>query len=120
MTRTSGVDFKYIDMKEREFLNIYIPALKKALENKNSIDGNNIPSPDWYIENEILRKETDLYIEKNINKYNNLFDSVGIYFDAISHGFETIDNLTLKEVKQNILNEVKKLESYPDGASMSK
>ncbi len=98
-------------MKEKEFFRIYIPALEKALLEDNINYGFSVLAPDWYIEDEDIRKEIYLFEETYFENYKDLFQNVALYFDAKSHGFNKINGILVskfKEVLHEIISEYKK------------
>ena len=112
MTKTFGADFNKLNivfiMNEKDFFTNYIPALDKALSYDNINDEFSVKSPNWYIKDQKLRNQMDLFEDKNFNKYKKLFDSVSIYFDAKSHGFEKVENIEIDKYKTIILDEMNK------------
>ncbi len=93
-------------MSEQDFFSIYLPALEKALANDHVNHGFNVLGPDWYIENKTMRKKIDAFEEKNFEKYQALFESISLYFDAKSHNFDEINGIKTSEYKSRLIHQI--------------
>ncbi|MCI3939450.1 hypothetical protein MQX03_19940 [Chryseobacterium aahli] len=90
----------YNIMELIQFYTYYIPALEKAL------DEDNINKPMYDIKDPTQFLVGDYEIIKNIDFFldissgENIFlDTVAYYFDAISHGFLSINNTSVHDMK---------------------
>lgn len=93
-------------MKKKEFYQYYIPALIKAFENDFFHEDFFIKSPEQYFDySASVVKELDKYIDSNSGK-DDFLDNVAYYFDAKSHNFKKINNITLNEFKYEIQKEI--------------
>ncbi len=98
-------------MDRIEFYSYYIPALNKALEAlKIELHREFISGPELFLEapNSILM-EIDNYIDNNSGK-DEFLDLVGYYFDAITHGFTSIDGEDIEKCRLKI---IKMIDEYP-------
>lgn len=96
-------------MTDREFFQIFIPALKKAINVENL---NNFQSigPDWFIEEKEVLKEIDSYEKKNYPRFELFFDLVGKYMDLRSHNFDLSNSEELYSIHKNLCTEINKIE----------
>lgn len=88
-------------MKEKEFFINYIPALEASLAFKMMHDFD-VKGPDWFIKDDELRTELDLFEQENYEKHKSLFDMVAYYLDARAHNFKEIDGVSVEEHKQKL------------------
>ncbi|MEM6516642.1 MAG: hypothetical protein AAF688_10705 [Bacteroidota bacterium] len=86
-------------MREETFFKIYLPALEEALLKDYINYGYNVAGPDWYIKDEKTRREIYLFEENNFENFKDLFESVALYFDALSHNFEEIKGTDIHQFK---------------------
>lgn len=93
-------------MKKKEFFKVYIWALEKALENDNINHGYMVSGPEWYIDDQDLRNQMDLFEESNFERYRSLFEKVAIYFDAKSHYFNEIGQINIEKYKDILQKEI--------------
>ena len=89
-------------MIEKEvFWLIYKPALRQALsEDKNNF-GFYVKGPDEFIPIDLI-PDIEIYIERD-KENESFFNLVEYYFDALSHGFTTIDGIMINEIKHKLL-----------------
>lgn len=92
-------------MNDQEFFKHYIPALETSLafESKEDFD---VKGPDWFVEDEQIRNELDLFEQKNYERYKTLFDIVAYYLDARAHNFNEIDGVSLSDYKKKLELEI--------------
>lgn len=91
-------------MQTNTFLNYYLKALYKALENDHVNYGFLVKSPSWYYPED----NKDLYYELMTFEDTHyleipLLEKVGVYFDAKSHGFDKIDNIDINDYREKII-----------------
>ncbi|WP_080779089.1 hypothetical protein [Chryseobacterium phocaeense] len=89
-------------MKEKDFYNIYIPALEKALENDNINYEFYVKSPEDYLDDDLSKKISN-YLEENESSFT---EKVSYYFDAKSHNFPSILNINIEDYKANLIREM--------------
>ncbi len=92
-------------MDDRDFFKNYIPALEIAL----SFEGNipfSVKGPDWFIDDDKLRHELDLFEQSNFDKHEKLFQMVALYFDAWDHNFGEIDGVSIADYKKQLEAEI--------------
>lgn len=92
-------------MNDENFFKNYIPALEASLafESKEDFDAK---GPDWFVEDDQVRDELDLFEQKNYERYKSLFDMVAYYLDARAHNFNEIDGIILSEYKKKLEAEI--------------
>ena len=102
MIKGFGIGFgKNKIMKERDFFEVYIPALELALSNDSHNLVFHVRSPEFYIDKKHLQ-DVDTFIE-NHSHYSHFFDMVAYFFDAKSHYFESINGENIDSYKRKIL-----------------
>ena len=89
-------------MTESDFFKFYLPALEKALEIENTRKGFDVLGPSWFISDNTMRESLDLFEQSNFINHKYLFESVALYFDAVSHGFQEVNGLSLEQFKTNL------------------
>ncbi|MDR1056005.1 MAG: hypothetical protein LBL90_09360 [Prevotellaceae bacterium] len=95
-------------MEEFEFFKLYIPALEKALSNKETNNELSAKGPDWWYP-DAKYNDMDSFETKNINKYS-IFEKAALYFDAKAHNFKKINGVDIslyKEIIIGLINEYK-------------
>jgi hypothetical protein len=93
-------------MEDKLFFKYYLPALELSLACENNLVDFSVNGPDWFIEDDVIRNEIDLFEQNNFEKYHSFFQMIANYLDARAHNFETIDNMNLHQVKEKIANEI--------------
>ena len=88
-------------MNEKTFFVNYIPALEASLAFKTMYDFD-VKGPDWFIEDDELRNELDLFEQKNYEQHKSLFDMVAYYLDARAHNFKEIEGVSIEEYKERL------------------
>lgn len=99
------------DMNKDRFYELYLPAVIKAINLEKADSEFNVLGPEHFLEgseDEIL--ELELYIDNNSGK-DKLLDSIGYYFDAISHNFKEIDGVLIKDYKKKLMESIKNYKS---------
>jgi hypothetical protein len=92
-------------MDQRTFFSYYLPALEQALRHDHEWDVFLVKGPDYfYAGDEQLYRVLETFIEAHCDEIE-LFDRVGLYFDAMSHGFDTIDGIQVQDYKAMIRNQ---------------
>ena len=93
-------------MDDRTFFSYYIPALEKAFseENMDKDDSFDILSPNWFYP-EKLWYELDEYENSHYDEYP-VLEHVAYYFDAYTHGFPAIFDMSFEEYKEHILKDI--------------
>lgn len=82
-------------MEKEFFFSIYLTALDSAINNDNINYGYQVRTLDWYIDDDKIRNEVDLFEQENYENYKEIFESVAFYFDAKSHYFKTINGIEI-------------------------
>ncbi|OIN55618.1 hypothetical protein [Arsenicibacter rosenii] len=98
-----------IEMEQNVFFFHYLKALSKALENDNINYGYHVHGPDWFIDDDQLRNEIDLFEQTYSGKYKTFLEKVAIYFDAKSHYSKKIGSQDISEYKAYILFEMNEI-----------
>lgn len=88
-------------MDKSEFLQIYLPALKQALEHDSENSGYHVHPTLEYI-GEADLPDVEEFIESKYDELNYLFDLETAYFDAVSHYFPSIGTMTIDEFKEKL------------------
>ncbi|AZB00013.1 hypothetical protein EG359_10425 [Chryseobacterium joostei] len=89
-------------MNEKDFYSIYIPALERAFENDNINYGFYVKSPEDYLNDDLSRQITN-YLETNEDSFT---ERVSYYFDAKSHNFPSIQNISIEDYKVNLIKDM--------------
>lgn len=90
-------------MEDKEFFDIYLEALNKALDNDNVNYGFSVYNPNDYIEDELLLKKLESFEEMNYERFKNFFDLVSFYFDAKSHYFDSVGKFSIDEYRKKLI-----------------
>ena len=88
-------------MDKKEFYQIYIPALEKALEEENQIE---ILDPEFYISDKGIYKQIIDYTENIVD--DPFLNHVAYYYDAKTHNFPDIDGIEINEYRSDIIKEM--------------
>ncbi|TSE03484.1 hypothetical protein [Aquimarina algiphila] len=94
-------------MTKKEFYQVYIPALEKALDTDHVNLGFNVKGPEDYIDPE-LQVKLEKYLEKN---EDNFLEKVAYYFDAKSHNFPSIGETPIEVCKVELVNEIHRIKA---------
>lgn len=93
---------EYGKMTKKEFYSIYIPALEKAFNNDNVNYGFYVAPPEDYININQIDEIND-YLD---NTEDPFIERVGYYFDAKSHYFSSIQNISIDKYKNSLIIEM--------------
>ena len=93
-------------MDHRTFFAHYLPALEEALRHDHEREEFSVKGPDffYYVEGEQLWQSLERFIDAHSDEIP-LFDRVGVYFDCLSHGFDSIDGVQADDYKALIRQE---------------
>jgi hypothetical protein len=92
-------------MDDKQFFRYYIPALEIAMNFEENIPFN-VKGPDWFVDDNKLRRELDLFEQNNFDRYEQFFQMVALYFDAWDHNFNEIDGVSLSDHKKKLEAEI--------------
>jgi hypothetical protein len=92
-------------MDQRTFFSYYLPALEEALRHDHEWETFLVKGPDFYYAgDDQLYQVLETFIEAHCDEIA-LFNQVGLYFDAMSHGFDAIDGVRVQAYKAMIAKE---------------
>jgi len=94
-------------MNKREFFSIYLDALEKALDNDHHNYGFLVWSPEYYMESETVAS-IDKFIEDELPD-DSFLDFVAYYFDAKSHNFPDVGDISIEGARSYIIDEMARL-----------
>lgn len=89
-------------METKDFYKMYIPALEMALKNDFINEGFYVKSPEDYLDG-LLAREVGDYLEHNENDF---IEKVAYYFDAKSHNFPSVQNISIDDYKEDLIKEI--------------
>lgn len=92
-------------MDDKFFFKHYLPALEASLAFKSDYDFD-VKGPDWFVENDKIREELDLFEQESYENYKSLFDMVAYYLDARAHNFNEIEGVSLSDYKKKLEEEI--------------
>lgn len=96
-------------MDHQTFFRHYLPALEEALRHDHEWEVFHVKGPDWfYAVDEQLHHELETFLDAHCEEFP-LLDRVGLYFDAKSHNFGTIDGIRVQDYKRMLSKEVGRL-----------
>ncbi|RFS17095.1 hypothetical protein [Emticicia sp. C21] len=93
-------------MEDKEFFEIYINALEKALNNDEVNYGFSVYAPYDYIDDDALLKRLEKFESDNYNRFSHFFDLIAFYFDAKSHYFDTVGKYSVEEYREKVIKEL--------------
>lgn len=92
-------------METKEFYELYIPALEKALKNDSINELFYVKYPEDYLDDEITKQVVG-YLEEKEDAFT---EKVAYYFDAKSHNFPSIQNICIDDYKEDLIKEISRI-----------